>query len=246
MRADILPENEGMRHLLTLPATNGHTTANAIATNTMATAAGTDAVQEQLERLGARIVAHQAKTKRPFVTLSYAQSLDGSIAARLGQRLRLSSPEAMTVTHALRAQHDAIVVGIGTVLIDNPKLTVRMVEGSHPQPIVLDSHLRMPLDARLLGHPKSVWVATTLAKVNPEKVAALEERGVKVLSLSPNGVGRVNLAELLDQLGDRGVRSVMVEGGAQIMTSFLTERLIDMPRLPLRRCSLAVSLPSRR
>ncbi len=216
--AYLMTKVQRMQHLLTLPSTNGH------AKPKLTLPAE---VQGQVQLLLTRIETHSHKTKRPFVTLSYAQSLDGSIAALPGQRLSISSPEAMTVTHALRANHDAILVGINTVLIDNPKLTVRLVDGPNPQPIVLDSHARMPLQANLLNHPKSVWIATTQTAAGHTQRKALEERGAKVLCCATNQAGRVDLGGLLDQLGAMGVRSLMVEGGAQILTSFLRERLID-------------------
>ncbi|HEX9595492.1 MAG TPA: RibD family protein, partial [Anaerolineales bacterium] len=84
---------------------------------------------------------------RPTVTLSYAQSLDGSIALHRGEPLTLSGPESMAMTHRLRAAHDAILVGIGTVISDDPQLNVRLVEGRNPQVVVLDSRLRLPLTA---------------------------------------------------------------------------------------------------
>ena len=93
--------------------------------------------------------AHRRRTGRPFVTLSYAQSLDGSIADRPGRPLALSGPQAMALTHGLRAAHEAILVGIGTVLADNPRLNVRLVDGPDPQPMVVDSRLRFPPYANL-------------------------------------------------------------------------------------------------
>ena len=109
---------------------------------------------QSLEALSARAAAHHRRTGRPFVTLTYAQSLDGSIAADPGQPLSLSGPQSLLLTHYLRAAHDAILVGIGTVLADNPLLNVRLVEGKNPQPVIVDSQLRFPLDANLLRrHP---------------------------------------------------------------------------------------------
>lgn len=217
-KAYLATKVQRMRHLLTLPTLNGHKTpSNGLPAS----------VQTQLQLLRTRMADHQAKNKRPFVTLSYAQSLDGSIAAQPGQRLPISSDEAMLVTHALRASHDAILVGINTVLIDNPKLTVRLVDGPNPQPVVLDSHLQMPLQASLFDHPKSVWIATTQAGASLAQSQQLEARGAKLICCAANQTGQVGLAELLDQLGEMGVHSVMVEGGAQILTSFLRERLLD-------------------
>ena len=105
---------------------------------------------------------YHVKTGLPFVTLSYAQSLDGSIAAKRGEALGLSGPESLRLTHRLRSMHDAILVGIGTVLSDNPRLTVRLVNGQNPRPIVVDSQLRIPLNCKLF-HENSVtpWVAAT-------------------------------------------------------------------------------------
>ena len=97
----------------------------------------------------------------PYVTLTYAQSLDGSIAATPGRPLSISGPVSMTLTHALRAAHDAILVGIGTILADNPQLTVRYLKGKDPQPVIVDSRLRCPLDARVLRHDPPVPVSYT-------------------------------------------------------------------------------------
>ncbi len=164
--------------------------------------------------------------KRPFVTLSYAQSLDGSITARQGQPLTVSGRPAMTMTHKLRAEHDAILVGIGTVLADDPSLTVRLVNGRDPQPIILDSQLRFPLHARMLNNPRPPWIAAT-APVEAARQQALEAAGAQILTIPPNGDGQIDLAALLAYLAGRGIESVMVEGGAQVITSFLAARLVD-------------------
>jgi riboflavin-specific deaminase-like protein len=101
--------------------------------------------------------------ERPFVTLSYAQSLDGSIALHNHAPLSLSGPESLCLTHQLRSMHDGILIGIGTVLSDDPQLTVRHWVGHNPQPIVLDSQLRIPAKARLCCLPdKRCWVLTTV------------------------------------------------------------------------------------
>ncbi len=167
-----------------------------------------------------------ARNGRPFITLSYAQSLDGSITAQRGQPLSLSGAESMRLTHQIRAGHDAILVGIGTVLADDPSLTVRLVDGRHPQPIIVDSHLRTPLTAKLLQHPHPPLIAATDA-ADFRRAAALEKAGATVLRLPAAPDGRVQLPALLHQLYDRGIRSVMVEGGAQIITSFLAAHLVD-------------------
>lgn len=163
---------------------------------------------------------------RPFVTLSYAQSLDGSIAARRGAQLVLSGTESMMMTHRLRADHDAILVGIGTVLADDPQLTVRLVEGKHPQPVILDSRLRFPATARLLHGPTTPWIAT-VAGTSPEKQKLLERAGARIVVLPKGEDGRVDLQALLRNLSQQGVNSLMVEGGARVITSFLRTGLVD-------------------
>lgn len=164
---------------------------------------------------------------RPRVTVTYAQSLDGSLAAATGRPLALSGPEALAYTHRLRAEHAAILVGLGTVQADNPRLTVRHAAGPHPQPILLDSQLRCPLDAALLSHPTHhLWIAAR-ADAPAERRAALEAAGAQVLPLPEAAAGRVSLPALLDELGARGVDTLMVEGGAQVITAFLTQDLAD-------------------
>jgi len=169
--------------------------------------------------------AHRRRTGRPFVTLSYAQSLDGSIADRPGRPLALSGPQAMALTHGLRAAHEAILVGIGTVLADNPRLNVRLASGPDPQPVIVDSRLRFPPYAALLKNRRAPLIATN-AGADLERQQALESAGARVLVL-PGSNGWVDLAGLLEHLGSLGLNSLMVEGGAQIITSFLASRLVD-------------------
>jgi len=164
---------------------------------------------------------------RPFVTLSYAQSLDGCISARPGEALALSGRQSMRLTHQLRAGHEAILVGIGTVFSDNPRLTVRLVNGANPRPVIVDSRLRLPLDCNLVTQESMFpWVVT---RENPDPIRrkALENAGATVLEVPSNDGGQVNLAAMLERLGAMGVNSVMVEGGARIITNFLLERLAD-------------------
>jgi GTP cyclohydrolase II len=180
-----------------------------------------------LEALSARAAAHHRRTGRPFVTLTYAQSLDGSIAADPGQPLSLSGPQSLLLTHCLRATHDAILVGIGTVMADNPLLNVRLVEGKNPQPVIVDSQLRFPLEANLLRrHPLSPWIATS-DRADRERQRRLEAAGARVLRLPATESGDVDLAALLERLGKCGISSLMVEGGARIITSFLARQLAD-------------------
>jgi GTP cyclohydrolase II len=163
---------------------------------------------------------------RPYVTLSYAQSLDGSIAARRGQSTAISGPETLRLTHQLRASHDAILVGIGTVLADDPRLTVRLVHGDDPQRIILDTHLRLPLSAQLLQNGRPPWIATN-SNVDPAQIASLQAKGVTVWSLPLDENGLISLPALLGRLKEQGIGSLMVEGGARVITSFLAQQLVD-------------------
>ena len=179
-----------------------------------------------LEKLLAGAQDHRSRTGRPLVTLSYAVSLDGCIAARTGERLALSGPESMQMTHRLRAMHDAILVGIGTLLADNPLLTVRLVQGQDPQPIVLDSRLRIPLEASLLQNSRRPWIAC-LENADPKKAAELEALGANILRISADSAGHVSVPALLERLARLEINSLMVEGGARVISTFLQQKLVD-------------------
>lgn len=167
------------------------------------------------------------------MTLSYAQSLDGSLTLQRGKPLGLSSPPTLRLTHQLRALHDAILVGIGTVLADNPRLTIRLVRGKQPQPIVLDSHLRLPLTAALLQNPPRLpWIATVETPENP-RWQTLQSQGAVLLSFAPNPQGRPDWRDLLTALYQRGICSLMVEGGAQVIQSLLEAAAADQVVLTL-------------
>ena len=179
-----------------------------------------------VDALRQRAQDHFRREGRPFVTLTYAQSLDGSIATADGQPLSISGDEAMAFTHRLRASHDAILVGIGTVLSDDPRLNVRHTDGSHPIPVVLDTQLRFPPDARLLSRPGPTPIVATNQSAPESRKRALEDQNVTVLRLSCDQDG-ICLSPLLDALAERDIESVMVEGGATVITSFLRQQFVD-------------------
>lgn len=159
---------------------------------------------------------------RPHVTLSYAQSWDGSITTDPGTSMALSSDSGMQMTHQLRSLHDGILVGIGTVLSDDPRLNVRKWSGRDPQPIVLDSHLRMPPSSRLCQRGEQCcWVLTT------EEGAAQQRSDCEPIVVPGDELGQVNLHEALKLLYKRGISSLMVEGGASVITAFLRAGLAD-------------------
>jgi riboflavin-specific deaminase-like protein len=190
-------------------------------------------MMEVIESLLSSLDDHRRRGKRPFVTLSYAQSLDGCISARAGEPLALSGSESLVLTHQLRALHDSILVGIGTVLSDDPRLDVRLTGGENPQPVVLDSRLRLPLDVNLLRqNSRHPWIATR-EPPDEGRVTALTEAGARILALRSNVRGQVCLNSLVDKLGTLGIQSIMVEGGSRIITSFLRRRLADFIVLTL-------------
>ncbi len=158
---------------------------------------------------------------RPFITLSYAQSWDGSLTTHSGETLCFSGEESMQITHQLRSLHDGILIGIGTVLSDDPQLTVRECSGPNPQPIVLDSQLRTPADAKLCSHPdRRCWVVTGKPDAQPPG------DNIEVLTV-PNKDSesqRSPLDAAVKLLRERGIKSLMVEGGANVITAFSTGR----------------------
>lgn len=168
------------------------------------------------------------KTKIPFVTLKFAQTLDGRIAGSTGHSRWISSASSLRFAHKLRSIHDAILVGAGTVLQDDPDLTVRLVRGRNPVRIVVDSRLRTPLKARILeNQDKTKTIIATTFQASREKRARLEEMGIEILPIGEDNNHRVNLAKLFAALGKRNISSILVEGGAEIITSALKDRLAD-------------------
>jgi diaminohydroxyphosphoribosylaminopyrimidine deaminase/5-amino-6-(5-phosphoribosylamino)uracil reductase len=165
---------------------------------------------------------------RPVVTLSYAQTLDGRLATSTGSSQWISAPESLRFSHELRVEHDAIMVGAGTVCKDDPRLTVRLVAGRDPLRVVVDSTLRTPLTAAVLTEeagPGTVFAVTDRAPVaRCDDVRAL---GATVLSLPAESGGRVDLVALLAALHEWGIRSLLVEGGAEIITALLRAWLVD-------------------
>ncbi len=165
--------------------------------------------------------------QRPWVTLAFAQSLDGCLTFAQGHPSALSGKAALHLTHVLRAEHRAILVGVGTVLADNPRLTVRLVPGQHPQPLILDTHLRTPLESHILHHPtQPPWIFTA-AKAPTDRRGALEALGARIVPLVNEPGDPIPLHLMLSYLWKHGIHSVMVEGGARVLTAFLEARLLD-------------------
>ena len=169
------------------------------------------------------------ETGLPFVTVKFAQSLDGRIATVTGDSQWISSSGARRFAHQLRREHDAIMVGIGTVLADDPLLSVRLVRGRDPLRVIVDSSLRIPLAARVLANgaaSHTLIVASETAEDGRER--EIKNLGAEILRLptAPDHSG-INIERLLETLGGRGIASILVEGGRGIITSLLAARAVD-------------------
>ena len=183
------------------------------------------------EREARRVVAPWSKfvtTEIPYVTIKLALSLDGRIATRTGASKWVTGPEARARVHVLRGQHDAVAVGIGTALADDPRLTVRDAPGNSPIRIVFDTRLRLAPHARLVESASEIptWVlcSTDAATSNEE---ALVVRGVEVLRVPASAEGRIDPMSALRLLASRGIVSMLVEGGAELAGSMLAGRFAD-------------------
>jgi riboflavin-specific deaminase-like protein len=170
----------------------------------------------------------------PRVTLSYAQSLDGRIATATGDSRWISGPATLRLAHRLRARNQALLVGIGTVLRDDPRLTCRLPgrRARSPARVVLDSGLRLPPDSRLArGAGELPTLVFTVAggsddPARASRRAALEALGVRVVEGRADAAGRVELRWALGRLAALGYASLFVEGGAGVITSFLRQHLV--------------------
>lgn len=159
---------------------------------------------------------------RPWVTLKAASGLDGRMALTDGDSRWITGPEARQWAHRMRASHDAILVGVGTVLKDDPELTVRHTEGQSPLRVILDSHLRTPTSAKVL---RGGCLVLTISQ-EAERAQALQDAGARVVSLPSRG-GRVDLEAALSFLAREGVLMLMVEGGPRVLTALMERHLAD-------------------
>ncbi|MDH6671817.1 diaminohydroxyphosphoribosylaminopyrimidine deaminase/5-amino-6-(5-phosphoribosylamino)uracil reductase [Paenibacillus sp. LBL] len=165
-------------------------------------------------------------TGQPFVTLKTASTLDGKIASKTGDSKWISSEESRELVHTLRHRHQGIMVGVSTVIADNPSLTTRLsVGGLHPVRIIVDSSLRMPLDSHVVSDGTApTWILTT-EQADEGKRTLLEEREIQVI---PCGEGpRVDLKAAIAKLGQMGISSILLEGGGTLNGAMLEQKLVD-------------------
>ena len=187
--------------------------------------------QEEAAQLN-RAYLHWVRTGRPYVILKAGMTLDGKIATAKGESRWITGPRARQEAHRFRSQVDAVVVGVGTVLKDDPSLTARLSDRplklapKQPLRVVLDSKLRTPLTARICAkqdQAKTLIVTTSRAS-RPRR--PFGRAGVEILSLSKKN-GRVSLAALMTMLGKRGITSVLIEGGSTVNAAALHEKLVN-------------------
>lgn len=182
-------------------------------------------LDSEARRLNAGFLTRVEK-KRPMVTLKIAQSLDGRTATSSGESKWITGPEARRIGHFLRAQHDAILVGIDTALADDPELTCRIagLEQRSPARVVLDSRLRLGESSKLVRSARDI--PTRVYCVGADS-ATLRAAGVEIVSVARDARGRPDLSAVLHDLADRGITRLLVEGGAGVHASFLDRGLVD-------------------
>ena len=163
--------------------------------------------------------------KKPFITLKSATTLDGKISSSTWDSKWITSEEARKDVHQLRHENVGILVGVHTVIKDDPELTTRIPNGRNPIRIILDSTLRIPLDSKVVTDKKAeTWIFTS-KQYSAEAKEKLEQLGMNIFVTS--GSKRVDLHDTLSILGEHSVSSVLIEGGGEVNASFLTEKLVD-------------------
>ena len=183
---------------------------------------------EEASRLNEAFFKH-IRTGRPFVTLKVAASLDGKIATRTGESRWITAESARRRVHQLRNEVDAVLVGIGTVLRDDPLLTTRLGIADQRDPIrvIVDNLARLPLRAKVVNRASPAPTILAVSQMAPRsRTEAIEREGVEVI-LVKDSARRVSLERLMEALGKRGILSVMIEGGAEINASALREGVVD-------------------
>ncbi|MGA2780375.1 MAG: bifunctional diaminohydroxyphosphoribosylaminopyrimidine deaminase/5-amino-6-(5-phosphoribosylamino)uracil reductase RibD [Smithella sp.] len=185
-------------------------------------------VQENDCRKLNEVFFHFMETGLPFVTIKYAQTLDGRIATATGESQWISSEASLKFTHKLRAAHDAILVGAGTVIKDNPELTVRLVRGRNPLRVIVDSELKISQQAKVFQNISgSGTLIATIKTADDLQFQRLANPGVEIITVDADKQGNVDLKKLLSMLAKRNISSLLIEGGAQIITSVLKNNLAN-------------------
>lgn len=182
-------------------------------------------LRDQAIKLNRRFIKY-ITTGMPYVTIKTASTLDGKIASKTGDSKWISNPEARERVHTMRHRHDGIMVGVDTVIADDPSLTTRLtVPGVSPARIIVDSTLRIPDEARVLrdGAVKTMILTTTQAP--EERRTSLTDRGIQIITCGEGP--QVDVRSGLQSLGELGISSLLVEGGGRLNGSLLDNRLVD-------------------
>jgi diaminohydroxyphosphoribosylaminopyrimidine deaminase/5-amino-6-(5-phosphoribosylamino)uracil reductase len=187
----------------------------------------TGVLEDEARHLNRHFVTQMSR-QRPFVHVKIAQSLDGYITSAPGVSRWITSAASRRLVHRWRAEHDAVLVGAGTVAADNPRLNVRMARGRNPQIVVLDGSLRTSADAQLFRTRQAPYIVVDrqIAGKKAAKVRSLVSRGAIIIAITGKR-RRVPLTRVLQELYRRGIGSILVEGGAEVFRLFLKERLAD-------------------
>lgn len=171
------------------------------------------------------------ETSRPFVLMKYAMSLDGKISTATGKSKWISCEESRKDVHKLRNNLSAIMVGINTVIKDDPMLNCRIEGGNDPIRIIVDSNLRIPLDSNIVNTANKIkTIVATTDKADKGKIRLLEERCIEVLIVESRNK-RVDITKLMDKLGEKKIDSILLEGGSEINFSCLEEGIVDKVRI---------------
>src|SRR5699024_7041751 len=178
----------------------------------------TGLLEQEAQKIN-EVFFHYIQTNQPYVTLKAAVSMDGKTAAKTGDSTWITSPESREDVHQLRHTHDAILVGIHTIIQDNPQLTTRLPRGGiHPIRVILDTDLRIPLDANVIKDQTCRTIILTGKNVNKEKIRSIENHIVEVVSFETDFI---TVSDVLNYLGKQEITSLLVEGGATVHSSFM-------------------------
>lgn len=182
-------------------------------------------LEEECRALNLPFIKH-VTTGLPYVTMKSAMTMDGKTAASSGDSKWITCEASRTLVHQLRASADAVMTGSGTLLADDPQLTVRMAEGRNPVRVVIDSRLKIPVDSRIIADAHDTPVIIATLGRDGAKASELEARGAELL-ICPEKDGSVDLHDLLRKLGSRGIQSILLEGGERLCGEMLRLNLID-------------------
>lgn len=181
-------------------------------------------LEEECKKIN-EIFFHYIKTNKPFVAMKYAMTLDGKIQTYTGKSKWISSEESRFFTHELRSYYSAIMVGIQTVLLDDPMLNCRTL-GRNPVRIICDTNLRIPIESKIVQSAKEYKTIVATSSNNMEKIEELKKHSVEVINVTQKD-NHIDLDSLLEKLASIGIDSILLEGGSTLNWSFLKENLVN-------------------